>query len=336
MSNTRPLAISLGEPAGIGPDLILQLFADREQLALPPFVVYGQSGFLRQRAQRLGLEIRIMDISLQGTAELPGDRLPVVPIMPENPVADSPGVPNADGAHLARSAIERAARDCLEGACRALVTGPIHKAALKRIGFAFPGHTEFLAHICSSSGQEPTPVMMLAHEAFRVVPLTIHVPLREVPDMITTDMIVEKASIVERDLRQRLGVERPRIGITGLNPHAGEEGTMGSEEQEIIVPAIARLQEKGIDAFGPLPADTAFYPANWQRADAMVAMYHDQALIPIKTIAFDRAVNVTLGLPIVRTSPDHGTAFDLAGTGTARHHSLLAALRLADQMSPTP
>ena len=336
MSNTRPLAISIGEPAGIGSDLILQLFADREQLALPPFVVYGQSAFLNSRAQRLGLEIRTMDISPENTAPLPADRLPVVPIMADSPVPDRPGTPDADGAFVARAAIERAARDCLGGTCRALVTAPIHKAALKRTGFTFPGHTEFLAHICSSSGQEPTPVMMLAHEAFRVVPLTIHVPLREVPDMITAEMIVEKVLIVEGDLRRRLGVERPRIGITGLNPHAGEEGTMGSEEQETIAPAVARLQEKGIDAFGPLPADTAFYPANWQRADAMVAMYHDQALIPIKTIAFDRAVNVTLGLPIVRTSPDHGTAFDLAGTGTARYHSLLAALCLADQMSATP
>ena len=230
-------------------------------------------------------------------------------------------------------AIECAVADCLEGQSRGLVTAPINKAAVQKIGFEFPGHTEFLAHLCASEREVPTAIMMLAHESLRVVPLTIHVALAKVPKLIKQAMIVEHVQIIERDLKNRFGIQAPRIAVTGLNPHAGEEGAFGLEDIEEIIPAIRILQQQGIEAHGPFPADTAFHLPNWHSFDVVVAMYHDQALIPIKTVAFDEAVNVTLGLPIVRTSPDHGTAYDLAGSGKVSTKSMLAAIRLADKMS---
>ena len=213
------------------------------------------------------------------------------------------------------------------------MTAPIHKAALYTAGFKYPGHTEYLAALCANGGPVPQPVMMLGRDEFRVVPLTVHVPLREVPALITAKLIRETARIVEHDLRTRFGIEEPRLAITGLNPHAGEGGALGTEENDIIVPTVLDLQNSGMRIDGPFSADTAFYQANWAKYDVVIAMYHDQALIPIKTVAFEDAVNVTLGLPIVRTSPDHGTAFDLAGTGKASPRSFLAAIRMADAMT---
>jgi 4-hydroxythreonine-4-phosphate dehydrogenase len=180
---------------------------------------------------------------------------------------------------------------------------------------------------------EPLPVMMLAHEDLRTVPLTIHVPISAVPGMITGELIIETLRVMARDLRDRFGIAAPRIAVAGLNPHAGEDGSIGREDSDVIAPAIAAAQAEGIDAVGPLPGDTLFYPPHWRNYDAVLAMYHDQALIPIKTVAFDAGVNVTLGLPIVRTSPDHGTAFSLAGTGTASIRSFVAAIAMADRMS---
>ncbi len=331
MSGNPPLAISMGEPAGVGPDLILQLYQRRKQLKLAPFIVYGSTKTLAARRRRLGLELAISAATPGNAASVFADALPVCDIKTD--VADQPGKPVAETGKAVLEAIAQACGDCLTGACRALITAPIHKAVLTNIGFGFPGHTEFLAHLCAGGGDAPTPVMMLAHENLRVVPLSIHVPLAQVADLITTQMIVRKTRIVAHGLKTRFGIIKPKIGVTGLNPHAGEAGTMGHEEQTIIEPAIALLRREGIDVTGPLPADTLFYPPRWRQFDVVVAMYHDQALIPIKTVAFDSAVNVTLGLPVVRTSPDHGTAFDLAGSGKASYQSMLAAIRLTDKMT---
>jgi 4-hydroxythreonine-4-phosphate dehydrogenase len=216
------------------------------------------------------------------------------------------------------------------------VTCNIAKKPLYDGGFSFPGHTEYLAHLATLyTGKTTMPVMMLAGPDLRTVPVTIHIPLSQVPQALTTELIVATARITAADLRNRFGLGKPRLAISGLNPHAGEGGAMGNEDQDVIAPAIATLRAEGIDAFGPLPADTMFHPRARAGYDAALCMYHDQALIPAKALAFDEAVNVTLGLPFIRTSPDHGTAFDIAGKGIARPDSLIAALKLAHQLADT-
>jgi len=325
-----PIAVSMGEPAGIGPDLILTLFADRAGLDLPPLVVYGHGDFLAARARRLGLDIVLASVKSPDDAARV-DGLAVIETGGE--FDDTPGAVQPQSAKSVIEAIARAVADCRAGRCRALVTAPINKAALYAHGFAYPGHTEYLAALCADGGTAPRPVMMLAHEGLRVVPLTIHEPLASVAGLVTEALIVQTVRIVAMDLRQRFGIAAPKIGVAGLNPHAGENATIGSEERDIIAPAIAALKGEGIEVSGPYPADTLFFPPHWRQYDCVVAMYHDQALIPVKTLAFDAGVNVTLGLPIIRTSPDHGTAFDLAGTGRASGKSLLAAIRLADVLS---
>jgi 4-hydroxythreonine-4-phosphate dehydrogenase len=327
----KPLAISMGEPAGVGPDIILQLYARRAELALPVFCVFGQAEFLQARAARLGLDIDITTTDPIGANAAFATALPVCHV--EGLVPDHPGQTSPVSAGAVIRSIEAAVAATLTGACRGLVTGPIHKAALYNAGFKHPGHTEFLADLCASGGKARLPVMMLAHGGLRAVPVTIHVPIRDVPNLLTKQLIVETIKVVAHDLKHRFGIADPQIGVAGLNPHAGEGGAIGREDLEIVAPAVAQLQFEGISAEGPMPADTLFYPSHWARYDAVVAMYHDQALIPIKTVAFEEAVNVTLGLPIVRTSPDHGTAFDLAGTGRASPASFLAAIRLADAMT---
>lgn len=326
-----PLAVTMGEPAGIGPDLIIQLFADRQPLGLPPFAVYGSLAFLAARARRLGIDIAFESTAIEHAAIAFSTAMPVIDI--QGLVPDKPGHTSPLSGKVVVEAISRAVSDTLRGASRGVVTGPIHKAALYNAGFDYPGHTEFLAALCTTNGTAPLPVMMLAHGDLRVVPLTIHEPLRRVPGLITPDLLLRTARIVAHSLRTRFGIEAPRIGVAGLNPHAGERGTIGSEELDVIGPAVAQLVHEGIDAEGPIPADTLFYPPHWRKYDAAIAMYHDQGLIPIKTVAFEEAVNLTLGLPFVRTSPDHGTAFDLVGTGKASSASFLAALRLADSLT---
>jgi 4-hydroxythreonine-4-phosphate dehydrogenase len=229
--------------------------------------------------------------------------------------------------------IDRATADVLNGRARALVTAPVQKEMLYEAGFRFPGHTEYLGEIASRTGNPSTPVMMLACDELRVVPVTIHVPLSAVPTLLTTNLIVETAEIVARELASRFRIASPRLAIAGLNPHAGEGARIGIEERDTIIPAVERLRARGIAATGPHPADAMFYPAARAGYDVAIAMYHDQALIPIKTIAFDRAVNVTLGLPFVRTSPDHGTALSLAGSGRADPSSFIAAIRMAAQLT---
>jgi 4-hydroxythreonine-4-phosphate dehydrogenase len=223
--------------------------------------------------------------------------------------------------------------DVVAGRAAAVVTNPIAKRVLYQAGFRHPGHTEFLAELASRGGRAPQPVMMLWSPALAVVPVTIHLPLREAITLLSSDLIVSTARIAVADLKAHFGIASPRLAISGLNPHAGEFGTLGSEDEEIVAAAVATLRNLGIEARGPLPADTMFHEAARKTYDCAICMYHDQALIPIKTIAFDDAVNVTLGLPFIRTSPDHGTAFDIAGSGKASPSSLMAALRLAARMA---
>ena len=223
--------------------------------------------------------------------------------------------------------------DVAAGRAAAIVTNPIAKSVLYRAGFQHPGHTEFLAELAAAGGHAPQPVMMLWSPALAVVPVTIHLSLRDAISQLSADLIVSTARIVAASLKTRFGIARPRLALSGLNPHAGEDGSLGTEEQCIVAPAIDTLRKEGIDVRGPLPADTMFHEAARQTYDCAICMYHDQALIPIKTLAFDEGVNVTLGLPFIRTSPDHGTAFDIAGTGRANPSSLIAALRLAARMA---
>jgi 4-hydroxythreonine-4-phosphate dehydrogenase len=328
---SAPLAVTMGEPAGIGPDLLLRLYAERAERGLPPFVVFGHVDFLRARAARLGLEIKVEAVDADAGNDVFARALPVVAL--PGTVEDTPGEPHDHSASVVIDAIAKAVRATMTGHCRAIVTAPIHKGALYHAGFKHPGHTEFLAELCAIGGHVPLPVMMLAHEDLRTVPLTIHVPIKDVPGLINRKLIVDTLKVMSHDLRTRFHIPAPRIAVAGLNPHAGEGGTIGREDVEIIGPAIADAVAEDVDAVGPLPGDTLFYPPHWRQYDAVLAMYHDQALIPIKTVAFDAGVNVTLGLPIVRTAPDHGTAFDLAGSGRASSSSFAAAIAMADKMT---
>jgi 4-hydroxythreonine-4-phosphate dehydrogenase len=326
-----PLALTLGEPAGIGPDLTLAIWQKRRELAPPPFYVLGDAEFLRARAKMLGLSVAITETVASEAANVFAGALPVVAIAQ---VTAQPGQPDDSSAPVAIGAIRTGVADVVAGRAAAVVTNPIAKSVLYRGGFSHPGHTEFLAELAAEATGKPVqPVMMLWSPELAVVPVTIHIALRDVIGALSTDLIVETGRIVARDLQKRFGITHPRLAVAGLNPHAGEDGTIGREDMEIVAPAVARLNAEGIDARGPLPADTMFHTRARTTYDAALCMYHDQALIPIKTLAFDHGVNVTLGLPFVRTSPDHGTAFDLAGTGRADPSSLLAALKLAARMT---
>ena len=328
---TRPLALTLGEPAGIGPDITLAAWLRREALALPPFYIIGDPDFIATRAARLGLTIPISVTTPADSVAAFQTALPVCPT--GHAVTAEPGRPDSSSAPAAIASIRQAVADVVAGHASAVVTNPIAKSVLYRVGFAHPGHTEFLAELATRDGETPMPVMMLWSPDLAVVPVTIHVSLREAIEQLSDRLIVKTARIVVADMQRRFGVAQPRLALSGLNPHAGEDGSLGSEDHEIIAPAVAILQNQGIDARGPLPADTMFHPAARAGYDCAICMYHDQALIPLKTLAFDDGVNVTLGLPFIRTSPDHGTAFDIAGSGKANPSSLIAALKLAARMA---
>ena len=328
----RPLALTLGEPAGVGPDLTLEIWRRRFALDLPPFYLIGEPDFLAERARLLGLDVPFAVVEPQAATAAFARALPVVPL--GLTITAQPGKPDASSAPAAIASIRRAVSDVLSGRAAAVVTNPVAKNVLYRSGFAEPGHTEFLARLAEEATAKPVhPVMMLWSPELAVVPVTIHLPLREVAARVTTDLIVQTGRIVARDLAARFRIARPRLAVAGLNPHAGEDGALGEEDAAIVAPAVARLKADGIDARGPLPADTMFNERSRASYDVALCMYHDQALIPIKTLAFDHAVNVTLGLPFVRTSPDHGTAFDIAGKGTADPSSLIAALSLAARLT---
>ena len=327
-----PLALTLGEPAGIGPDITFAAWRRRAELELVPFYLLADPEFIARRAERIAPDIAIAVVEPQAAAAAFRTSLPVVDIGVT--VSAEPGHPDRSSAPAALAAIRRAVTDFYAGAASAIVTNPIAKNVLYRSGFAEPGHTEYLGRLAEeASGEAVQPVMMLWSPELAVVPVTIHLALRDVVARLTSDLIFDTGRIVARDLHDRFGIARPRLAIAGLNPHAGEEGALGDEDQTMVRPAVERLKSAGIDARGPLPADSLFHAAARASYDVALAMYHDQALIPIKTLAFDHAVNVTLGLPFVRTSPDHGTAFDIAGTGRANPASLIAALQLAATLS---
>ncbi len=329
---TLPLALTIGEPAGIGPDLALTVWRRRRELGVPPFYLIGDADFLGRRAHALGLDVPIESVAPAQACDVFTRALPVASL--DRPVTAAPGKPDQTSAPAAIASIRRGVADVLAGRATALVTNPIAKAVLYRAGFTDPGHTEFLARLASEAiGKPVRPVMMLWSPELAVVPVTIHIPLRAVVTALTTDLIVETGRIVARDLTSRFGFARPRLAVAGLNPHAGEDGTLGEEDLAVVAPAVNKLKAEGIDVRGPLPADTLFHKRARETYDVALCMYHDQALIPIKTLAFDHGVNVTLGLPFVRTSPDHGTAFDLAGSGKADPSSLVAALKLAARLS---
>jgi 4-hydroxythreonine-4-phosphate dehydrogenase len=328
---TRPLALTLGEPAGIGPDITLLAWVRRDELKLPPFYLLGDAGFLERRARALGVEVPLAEVGPNDALTVFADALPVVAT--GKPATAEPGRPDASSAEAAIASIRRAVADARAGHAGAVVTNPIAKSVLYSAGFRHPGHTEFLAELAASNGTAPQPVMMLWSPTLAVVPVTIHLSLREAIAQLSTGLIVSTARIVADGLKRSFGLARPRLALSGLNPHAGEDGSLGGEDKAIVAPAVEMLRADGIDARGPLPADTMFHEAARKTYDCAVCMYHDQALIPIKTLAFDDGVNVTLGLPFIRTSPDHGTAFDIAGSGRANPASLVAALRLADRMA---
>ena len=325
-----PLAMTMGDPAGIGPELAMAAWRARSN-GDAPFYLLAAPAHLVALARRVGFEAPIIETEPAQAARVIGRGLPVVPL--ENPVDAEPGRPDDRNAEATIELIARAVSAVREGKARAVVTNPIAKAVLYGAGFRFPGHTEFLGDLAKAWGEPAFPVMMIWSETLAVVPVTIHVPLAEAPKALSVDLIVRTARVVDRDLRTRFGIARPRLALAGLNPHAGEGGAMGREEIAIIAPAIEQLRAEEIDAVGPMPADTMFHAKARARYDVALTMYHDQGLIPVKTLAFDEGVNVTLGLPFVRTSPDHGTAFDIAGAGLANPASLIAALKLADRLT---
>ncbi len=328
-----PLALSMGEPGGIGLDIALLAWRKLRRSG-PAFCFIGPEEILRRRAQALGLDVPLRRIS--GMAEATTvftEALPVLLPAGFPAVSDTPGQAVAENAAAVLASIDAAVELVLAGQAAGLVTLPIQKESLYQAGFAFEGHTDYLADLARRAGHQATPVMMLIAQDLRAVPVTVHIAIEDVPARLSTDSIIRQGEIIAHDLRRYFRLPNPRIAVAGLNPHAGEGGKMGTEEQTIIRPAIATLRERGIDAFGPLPADTMFHAEARARYDAALCMYHDQALIPVKTLDFHGGVNTTLGLPFVRTSPDHGTALDLAASGQARPDSLIAALDLAARMA---
>lgn len=322
----RPLALTMGDPAGIGGELTLKAWLARREGY--PFVALDDPDRLINIATSLNFDVpvRIVNTATEASGCF-HDALPVLPVK----LVSSPRPGHADPANGATviASIERATRMTMAGETAAVVTNPIHKFTLYGIGFPYPGHTEFLAELTGA----PLPVMMLASPELRVVPITVHASLRRMLEMITTERIVTVTRVTAAALHTQWGIPAPRIAMAGLNPHAGEDGTMGDEEITIIAPAIAQLRAEGFDVAGPLAADSMFTPPARALYDVAMGMYHDQALIPLKTLDMSRGVNVTLGLPIIRTSPDHGTAFAIAGQGRADPTSLIAAIDLASELA---
>lgn len=315
------LAISAGDPAGIGPEIIGKSWSLRSEHSLPPFFAIGDPCAFQAVWDG---PVAIIGDPAEAAAHF-ADALPVLPVIDAAPVV--PGQPDLDGARCALQALEMGVGLARAGMVQAIVTGPISKIQLQKVGFNFPGQTEFIAEACGVARQNVA--MLLAGPSLRVVPITVHIGIAQVPSALSVDLIVNRVRAAAKGMARNFGIPAPRIAIAGLNPHAGEQGSMGTEETEIIQPAIDLLRGEGFDISGPLPADTMFHAAARARYDVALCQYHDQALIPVKALHFDDAVNMTLGLPIVRTSPDHGTAFDIAGQNRASPSSMIAAIRMA-------
>jgi 4-hydroxythreonine-4-phosphate dehydrogenase len=323
----------MGDPAGIGPDIAISTWLQREKHAVPVFFAAGDPGVYAARASTLGLPCPIEIIA--APAQAPAAFARGLPVLPLGSLQASvtAGSPNPAYAPAIVESIERAVALTLAGEASAVVTAPIAKHILLAHGFPHAGHTEFLAELAARHGFPGTfPVMLMASRRLLAVPVTIHIALKDVPARLTEALLLRTAEITAAGLARYFGIQNPRLAFCGLNPHAGEEGALGREEIELIAPAIATLQARGIRAVGPYPADTLFHAAARETYDAVLAMYHDQALIPFKALSFEDGVNVTLGLPFIRTSPDHGTAFALAGTGRADPTSFIEALKLAQRM----
>ncbi len=326
-----PLALTMGDPSGIGPEIALKAFIARRALRLPSFFALGDPELYRRCARALALKVAVEETTPREANDAFERAFPVVPL--GFSARGEPGKSDAADAAATILSIERAVESVAKGEARGVVTAPIAKAALYAAGFEHPGHTEFLGALAKRFFDvEARPVMMLYSAELAVVPITIHVALKQAPQLLTQTLIADTGRMVARDFARRFAVARPRLAFAGLNPHAGEQGAMGREEIDAIAPAIATLQAEGIDAQGPFPADTLFHARARANYDVALCPTHDQALIPIKTLAFERGVNVTLGLPFIRTSPDHGVAFDIAGKGVADPTSLIEAIRLAGRL----
>ncbi|MBB6123230.1 4-hydroxythreonine-4-phosphate dehydrogenase PdxA [Sphingobium subterraneum] len=322
-SPLAPFAVTLGDPAGIGPEVVAKSWAVREAQGLSPFFAIGDVRAIRQVWSGPIAAIDTPDEAVQFF----DNALPCLHL--DGGAEPVPGLPNADGARGALHALEVGIGLTKTGSASAIVTGPVGKAQLYEVGFTHPGQTEFIAERCGISPDHA--VMMLAGPSLRVVPVTIHIPLAQVPSALSTELIRVRGQITARGLQRQFGIDNPRLVVAGLNPHAGENGNLGREEIEIIAPAVELLRADGINAHGPFSPDGMFHPAARESYDAILCMYHDQALIPLKTLYFDEGVNMTLGLPIVRTSPDHGTAFGIAGKNIASPGAMIAAIRMAEQ-----
>jgi 4-hydroxythreonine-4-phosphate dehydrogenase len=311
----------------VGPELLLAAWTRRQTAGLAPFFAVGGAGLFAEAARALGLAVPIEPITdPEQAADCFSRALPVL----AGPDGHwRPGVPDREGAEVALASLSQGAALALGGHAAALVTAPVAKARLAEVGFPFPGQTEFLGAACGVPAADA--VMMLAGPSLRVVPVTVHIALAEVPRMLTTALIVERARIAAAALTRDFGLPSPRLAVAALNPHAGENGRMGHEDAAVIAPAVAQLQADGLRATGPHPADALFTPRARATYDVAICMYHDQALVPLKALDFDEGVNVTVGLPIIRTSPDHGTAFAIAGRGEADPGAMVAAIRMAGQ-----
>lgn len=317
----KPFVVSLGDPAGIGPEVTAKAWESRHRAGLPPFFAVGDAHSIT--AVWDGPIHLIQDVS--EVAGVFNDALPVWHLEASGPVA--PGQPSHEGALMALKALEVGAGLARSGAAGALITGPVSKHQLYQIGYHHPGQTEFVAEHCGVSKANAT--MMLAGPSLRVVPVTIHVPYKDVPELLTIELIKARAHATAKGLQRNFGIGQPRLAIAGLNPHGGENGALGREEIDIVEPAVAQLRAEGIDISGPHPPDVMFTPQMRSTYDAALCLYHDQGLIPLKTLHFDEGVNITLGLPIIRTSPDHGTAFTIAGTNQAHPGAMIAAIAMA-------
>ena len=326
LTTSSPVAVTMGEPAGIGGEITLKAWRSRAEL--PPFFAVDDPERLRNLAQHLAIDVPVVEIEAPEEAQSCFQfALPVLPLVLESGVV--PGSPDGTNEIAVIESIDRALDLVTSGAASAMVTNPIHKAALGEVGFSHLGHTGYLGE----KAEIDRPVMLLCSPRLKAVPVTVHQPLAEAIASLSTDDIYHAAQLTAATLQRDFNIQSPRLAIASLNPHAGESGMLGNEERNVIAPAVQLLSREGTSVIGPCPADTMFHSAARQTYDAAICMYHDQALIPLKTLGIDDGVNVTLGLPFVRTSPDHGTALDIAGTGTARANSLIAAIRLAAQIA---
>jgi 4-hydroxythreonine-4-phosphate dehydrogenase len=324
-----PLVLTMGEPAGVAPEIAAQAWLALRNDFSQQFCLIGDAGVFEVRAKAAGFDVSF--VGVERVADCASVFPRGVPVLHRPlPVSSVAGKLDARNSAAVIGSIDEAVRLCLSGEASGMVTNPIQKETLYDVGFKHQGHTDYLASLAKVSGQE---VMMLVGEGLRAIPVTVHIPLADVPKALTTGAIVTQGKVVAESLKRWFGIARPRLAVTGLNPHAGENGAMGKEDQTVVAPAVAALKAAGIDVFGPMSADTAFHAEARATYDAILCMYHDQALIPVKTLDFHRGVNVTLGLPFIRTSPDHGTALGIAGKGIANPTSLIAAIRLASSMA---